>query len=132
MKKISKKFKNKSIFVVFTIILSVLLFWFTYNYVAYSRFDSEVWKREPMVSGNISKKTRSSMVDNLLDKYDLVGMDKGEIDSLLGKPEDANYFKEYDYVYYLGREGGFANIDSQWLVIKFKDDFVSEVKVVQD
>ena len=49
-----------------------------------------------------------------------------EIDQILGKPPKTNYFNEYDYIYWLGPERGFFGIDSEWLVIKFRNSI--EVK----
>lgn len=92
-----------------------------------SRFDSNAWKS---VTGNDASKL--AMVDDLLARYQLVGMKRAEIDDLLGVPPDTPYFADSDYVYWLGPERGFISIDSEWLCIDFKDDVVVDAKLMRD
>lgn len=74
------------------------------------------------------------MIDDLLDKYDMVNMHKDKIVELLGEPTVTEYFKENDnIVYWLGPERGLVRIDSEWLVIWFDDkDYVKEIKIMRD
>ncbi|WP_157967909.1 hypothetical protein [Paraliobacillus sp. X-1268] len=60
------------------------------------------------------------IVDDLINTYDLKGKTKSEVMTLLGPPNETEYFKtEKNIVYYLGDERGFIPIDSEWLVIDF-------------
>ncbi len=59
-------------------------------------------------------------------------MTKTEIDESLGVPPETNYFREYDYVYWLGPERGFMSIDSEWLGIRFENDVVLEARLLRD
>jgi len=72
------------------------------------------------------------MVDDLLRRHRLVGMGRTQVDELLGVPPHSDYFPEYDYVYWLGRERGAFAIDSEWLVIKFRNGTVVEAEVMTD
>ncbi len=75
---------------------------------------------------------RIKMVDDLLNRNNLIGMSKNEVNDLLGVPPKTEYFSNYDYVYWLGPERGFMSIDSEWLVIKFENDKVIEAKITRD
>jgi len=92
-----------------------------------SRFDSAAWKS---VSGNDASKL--TMVDDLLAQYQLVGMERAEIDELLGVAPDTPYFADFDYVYWLGPERGFISIDSEWLCIDFTNDVVVDARLMRD
>jgi hypothetical protein len=46
----------------------------------------------------------------------LTNKNKSEIIYLLGEPNKA-YFKNSDFVYYLGNESGIISIDSEWFLI---------------
>ena len=94
------------------------------------RFDSAVWKNDELTQS--SEYPRIKMIDDLIARYDLNGMPKEKIDELLGVPPLTEYFKGYDYVYWLGPERGFMGIDSEWLCIKFDNGKVSEAKVLSD
>ena len=75
-----------------------------------SNFTTEKWLNAPA--------ERVYMVDDLLNKYELVGKTKDEVNTLLGTPTATDYSKnENNMVYYLGDERGFISIDSEWLVI---------------
>ena len=88
-------------------------------------FTAEKWADNPMGRVNI--------VDDMLDRYSLVGMSEDEIHVLLGNETENAYFKEDDnIVYWLGPERGLISIDSEWLVITFKDGTVSEYKIMRD
>jgi hypothetical protein len=113
--------------------------WFPFAYIATKifsepfhvrSFDSVEWKN------SLSDKTnrvRLQMVDDLLASGRLIGLTRAEVIATLGVPPQTNYFREYDFVYWLGLQRGFAGIDSEWLVIKLDDDGrVREAKLVND
>ena len=56
-------------------------------------------------------------MDDLLEKHELMGMSRENIERLLGDEDDADVV-----YYYLGPERGFISIDSEWLVIEYRDD----------
>lgn len=73
------------------------------------------------------------MVDDLLETYELKGMTKEEIILLLGEATDTEYFKtENNMVYYLGPERGWIRIDSEWLVLEFKENMVTKTGIFRD
>ena len=112
--------KHKGIIVIF-----LLVIFFLCRNVVIHRFSTERWKRLP--------EKRVEMVDNLLEKYELVGMTHEEVMALLGKDTNTQYFKtESNIVYYLGPERGLIRIDSEWLVLDFQEDRVSEVNIRRD
>lgn len=73
------------------------------------------------------------MVDNMLSRYTLIGMEKEEVINLLG-PETTSIFEENDerLIYYLGPERGFIRIDSEWLVLTIKDNKVVGIEITTD
>ena len=92
-------------------------------------FDSSQWRAE---NEQGAEGVRVHMVDDLLKKHQLVGMSRDQVNDLLGVPPVTAYFREYDYVYWLGQERGAFPIDSEWLVLKFKGNVVAEASVVTD
>ena len=101
------------------------------DYAHRIQFDSASWKNEQLLN-NSENPIRIRMVDDLLKKYELVGMSRNQVSELLGIPEPTRYFSEYDYVYWLGPERSFISIDSEWLGVKFKNDTVVEVEILRD
>ncbi|OJE53318.1 hypothetical protein BAQ48_04795 [Bacillus luti] len=77
---------------------------------------------------------RVHMVDDLLQKYKLIGKSNEEIIKLLGDPtETRNEEVGATTSYYLGNERGFISIDSERLVLQFDNDGnVIEYKVQRD
>ncbi len=98
------------------------------DYASRIEFNSESWKQGDMDNSGI----RLKMVDSLMQKYSLKGMSRAEIKKLLGVPASTSYFTQYDYVYWLGPERGFISIDSEWLVIKFENETVSDIRILRD
>lgn len=98
------------------------------HYFSSISFDSEVWKR----AENTHDPVRSFMVDNLLISHQLAGMSRDDIDALLGTPPKTPFFSSYQYVYWLGPERSFIQIDSEWLGIRFENDRVVETKLLND
>ncbi len=99
------------------------------DYASRQPFDPIVWKAENTHS---AKGIRVHMVDDLLRKHALVGMSQSQVDALLGVPPSSEYFREYDYVYWLGQERGAFAIDSEWLVLKLEHGSVAKAEVVTD
>ncbi|TDK61804.1 outer membrane protein assembly factor BamE [Bacillus salipaludis] len=89
-------------------------------------FTVENWIKSPT--------ERVYIVDDLLNDYELIGMTKDQVNTLLGKPTTADYFKDdNNIVYYLGNERGLISIDSEWLVIWFNSSGkVVKYKVLKD
>lgn len=92
-------------------------------------FDAAAWKAE---NGPRPQGRRTRMVDDLLRKHQLVNMTRGQIDGLLGVPPPTTYFQNFDYVYWLGDSRGLFPIDSEWLVLKFEREIVTEARIVED
>lgn len=74
------------------------------------------WMDTTMARGKLA--VRGCMVDDLLDQHDLRGMTSAEVIALIGEPEHADVFQEYDMVYWLGPERGLIGTDSEYLVMK--------------
>ena len=89
-------------------------------------FDGAAW-RAAQPEG-----VRLKMADDMIAHNRLMGKSLHEVIDWLGIPPQTEYFKDYDYVYLLGRERGFISIDSEWLVIKIKEDKVIEAKIMRD
>ncbi len=89
-------------------------------------FSTEKWMRLP------EKRTR--IVDDLLTEHTLVGMREEEITELLGMHNnDYGYFNAPDrYVYYMGPERGFFSIDSEWLILEFVNERVTDCYIKVD
>ncbi|EJS70770.1 hypothetical protein CN425_22705 [Bacillus cereus] len=91
-----------------------------------SKFNQDRWL-------NYAEK-RVHMVDDLLQKYKLIGKSNEEITKLLGTPTETR--NEEDGVitsYYLGAERGFIPIDSEQLVLQFdRGGRVLKYKVQRD
>jgi hypothetical protein len=99
------------------------------DYGQRARFDSTAWKAS---EGSWQNPVHFRMVDDLLQRYKLQGMPRQEIEKLLGKPPETEYFRDYDYVYWLGPERGFISIDSEWLCIKFEKNIVTQADIRRD
>jgi hypothetical protein len=99
------------------------------DYASRRSFDSGEWKAENRRGAD---GIRVQMVDDLLRRHDLVGMRRAQLEELLGVPPPTDYFSEYDYVYWLGPERGAFSIDSEWLVVKCRQDLVVSAEVVTD
>lgn len=91
-------------------------------------FSSDAWKHEELIPEGV----RLTMVDALLADPGVVGRSRSQIDDLLGKPDETSYFRDYDYVYWLGPERGKISIDSEWLGLKFRSDVVVEAHILTD
>lgn len=92
--------------------------WFSGNEGKAIPFDSATWQDEARVHG---EEVRNHMVADLLADHLKGGLTRDAVLALLGPPTDTPYFGDHDLVYWLGAEGGYAGIDSRWLVIDFDD-----------
>ena len=92
-------------------------------------FDAKVWRESLLIETNT---VRLQMVDDLLEKDLLKEKTKDEIIALLGTPPPTSYFSDWDMVYWLGPERSKFGIDSEWLVLKFKNEKVDRYKIVTD
>ena len=100
-------------------ILLVLSIYIYFNFiddgVDQVKFDSTIWKNSPAEFSLDSMRLR--MVEDFLNKYEVIGMPKEQIISFLGERDETSYFKEYEMVYCLGQEvDSYFAMDSQWLV----------------
>jgi hypothetical protein len=96
------------------------------DYSQRGQFDSASWKAAAWKTAvGRHSHARLRMVDDLLHRYNLVGMSRAKIVDLLGEPS-SNESKQTssEYIYYLGPERGFISIDDEWLDIKFQGDLV--------
>ncbi|OQW42428.1 MAG: hypothetical protein A4S08_13135 [Proteobacteria bacterium SG_bin4] len=127
---------NRRVFpAVFAAIVGLLLIAFNFFSLeqssVYQPFDAAKW-RQSLESGHHDP-IRLQMVDDLLRRYSLQGMTRHEIEVLLGKPPKTDYFRDYEYLYWLGPERNFISIDSEWLGLQFDaSDRVSAVSVLRD
>lgn len=97
----------------------------------HEHFDPVVWQDERRVYTALAP--RGCMVDDLLARHPLRGMDRTAIVRLLGEPRPTPYFRQYDLVYWLGPERGPMSIDSEWLVMRLDAaGRVSEARLVTD
>lgn len=111
-------------------ILAVSLFIFGPSIKSYIQdvpFNSDQWKANLETHDNLKQK----MVSDLLSRYTLQGMSRDEIENLLGKPPKTEYFKDYDYVYWLGPEKGMG-VDSEWLGVQFNNGVVITADILRD
>ncbi len=99
------------------------------DYASRTAFDSTSWKAENRRGAD---GVRVRMVDDLLRTHKLVGMSRDQLEELLGVPPASEYFREYDYVYWLGPERGLFSIDSEWLVVRCGQGVVVSAQVVTD
>lgn len=94
-------------------------------------FDSTSWQDSKQVDSEDPVRIR--MVDDLIRSRRLDRRSRAEVEKLLGKPTETEYFKEYDWMYWLGPERGFMGIDSEWLAISFDSSGVVQTyRLVRD
>ena len=84
-----------------------------------------------MLTGDQSK---LDALINLLEDYEIVGMQKADVVELLGNDNtDYGYFNEENrLVYYLGAERGLISIDSEWLILDFANEIVVDCYITTD
>ena len=115
------------------VILAVLISPFVRPYIQERikrvRFDPIAWQTTPL---SLTNAVRIRMVDDLLRRYRFHGMIRQQVTSILGQPDQTEYFREWDMVYWLGPERGFMSIDSEWLVFRLGGQSVTDYRIVRD
>jgi hypothetical protein len=101
--------------------ITIVAMWRAYQWlesggVSRIPFNSATWISTPATFDHNS--VRQRMVDDLLRSKALNGLTRLEVTALLGPPDKTIYFAGNDFVYMVGRERGFIEIDSEWLIIK--------------
>ncbi len=92
-------------------------------------FDPAAWQ-DPV---RMEQGVRLAMADRLVVRRTLIGKTRTEVVTLLGKPSDEGYFRDWDLVYWLGPERGYMSIDSEWLVVRIgPEDKAVECRIVRD
>lgn len=89
-------------------------------------FNSEEWKN--WVESEATMHTRWLMHKDLLKKYDLKGISKDSILSLLGEP-NTQYSDEFNYNLGYPKRGG--GIDPGTMTIKFENGIVADIEVTK-
>jgi hypothetical protein len=94
------------------------------------RFDPVAWKAEDR---GFTNAVRIRMVDDLLRRHSFRGMTREQVVAIVGEPDQTEYFKEWDLVYWHGPERGFISIDSEWLVFRLNcQKKVTDLRIVRD
>lgn len=107
------------------VIIGIVIIFFLCRNVIIHTFSTEKWLKHP--------EKRVDIVDNLLEKHELLGMPVDKVILLLGEDTPTLYFKtETNMVYFLGPERGLIRIDSEWLVLEIQEDRVSKVDICRD
>jgi len=102
-----------------TFVLLVLIFLCSCS----NQFNKDIWLEEP--------DKRNDMVYNFVNNYDIKGMTKEEITSLLGEPEQKVDAPAIQYVYYLGRAG--FGVDDSLLRLYFdQKETIESYKITHD
>lgn len=106
------------------IVLAIIVAGIVYQYK--HTFSTAKWLNNP--------EERTAIVDDLLEKHEFIGMTETEVVGLLGDHNnDYGYFNEAGrYVYYMGAERGLISIDSEWLILDFKDGVVADCYITTD
>ena len=119
----------------FKFFIATILILFTILYMTYSMplpFVSSIWNVDNNTLNN-KFSLRHRIADGFILTERLIGVQKKDVQKLLGIPPETGYFKKWDLVYYLGQERGFLGIDSEWLVLKIdENNKVVETRIVSD
>jgi len=110
-------------------LLCLAAYAFMSGYLPFQLFNSQRWQQVERSDDY----TRLRMIEPLMRSGRIDGATRSEVISLLGHPDDTNYFRDWDFVYWLGPERSLLSLDSEWLVIRFGESgIVSEYCVVSD
>lgn len=74
---------------------------------------------------------RDLMVEDMLEKYDLVGKSKEQIIELLGEETGHPFLNEQNNLVYILGNNSRWGIDEYWLIITFENEVVSNVEIVE-
>ena len=92
-------------------------------------FDAAAWQGEKARTNDV----RIRMVDDLLRHYNFRGVTREQVTAVVGEPDKTEYFRDWDFVYWLGPERGPMSIDSEWLVFRLDGQKkVTDYKIVRD
>src|SRR5262245_30108892 len=73
------------------------------------QFDPVAWQADG--HRNFTNAVRIRMVDDLLRRHTFRGMTRDQVTGIIGDPDQTEYFKDWDMVYWLGPERSFISID---------------------
>lgn len=109
------------------------------EYLERTAFDAQRWRGAAYTPEKGLNEERLRLIDDLIESGRLDGMARADVTALLGPDDSAEgtgwgrgYFTQWDLVYWLGTARGPIPIDSEWLVICFENDVVSEYRLVMD
>jgi hypothetical protein len=95
-------------------------------------FDLNLWKNRAVAMSR-DRPVRSYMAEDLMRQHDLLGKSTTEIGSLLGTPDDRRSINCTSYdLYWLGPSRSFIKLDSEWLAIRFDQDKVVDVRILDE
>lgn len=116
---------KKSSILLITLVITAAAF-FLKGKIAHEKFDSEVWKTANLNSEE-NWSLRWDMMNDLRNRYDLVGMTRTEVLDLLGTPETIT---SSEFIYYPGYSKRGINTGS--LTITFnQSNIVTDIRVWQ-
>lgn len=120
------RFTKKYIAWALVILFGVAILWGVLSYKWDHTFTREKWKDEP--------EQRALFVTDMISKYELIGMTEKQVMDLLGENDNdmGTFVAENRFVYWLGLEGQFFKIDSEWLLVDFEDGIVSNYAIETD
>src|SRR6478736_6481463 len=87
-------------------------------------FESAGWLANDDTS-SVMWPTRLRMIDDLMAEHSPVGLSRDSVIRMLGPSDSTPYFQDWDMVYQLGPERGFLSFDSEWLVLRVRNDTVA-------
>ena len=144
-------------FILVGVVVALLLYWINYNVTpdligpnrleifcrprGNLKFDSKLWKDSPYI---LERSKRYEMVDDLLSRSLLIGLNESGIQRLIGHPNTSNDTNGVGiYVYYLARQkdypaksiwfpGQFPNHEAWMLEIIFKGGKATSARVFFD
>lgn len=113
--------RNKIIIETAAIILCLAVIALLIHYHVRTTFTEKKWLDNP--------DGRTHMVQDLIDKYTLIGMSEEEITAILGPESGTGSFRESDYpdettlIYYIGSESS----NRMWLILPLEGGVVQDV-----
>jgi len=115
--------------VIITIGILLICGFFLRGKISHKKFDSDKWKNSNLNSED-NWSLRWDMMNSLRNNHNLVGMQKNEIISLLGEPDDSTSEKENHMYYYLGFSHQGINTGNLYLNLNYKG-IVTKISVIQ-
>jgi len=96
----------------------------SFFYFFEERFDSENWKTQ--------HSKRYKMANDIVEEKLLLGKTKDDLIQLLGKPDFSEFNNDNTFIYHLGTPPSFFDAEPQQLVVKFNNEIVVGVAVLQE